>query len=153
MTAREAGKAKLKLASVPKSKDAIGFHVMEPVGNIKLEYWMDEATFNNAHIRTDKYTVGELLLLLKGGAVARRMFWPPNVLIRFDDEASVGKAGKNKIIRSAGITKLTLYEDDMNEGQYDIIEERWTPTQDDLWAKDYQTVAINFEDIPHKKGS
>lgn len=151
ITAAEAGEINLPMATKPENKKAVGFHVKEPVGAKVFEYWMDEASFMSSHLRTDKYTIGEAMILLSQGATLRRPFWPPNMFIKFEGESKIGKAGKNQMVRGAQISRVGIHEDPMAKGKFDIVLENWIPSQEDLWAKDYQTVNIDFSNVSQEK--
>lgn len=137
----------VQLASVPKNKRELGFLVKEPIGTKVFEYWLSEEAFNGSHLRTDKYTIGEAMILLSQGATLRRPFWPPNMFIKFEGESKLGKAGDNNMVRGAQIAKVGVHEDPVVKGKFDIVLETWVPTQEDLWAKDFQTVNIDFSNI------
>lgn len=147
MTAAEAGKANIQLTSTPKNKSEVGFAVKEPIGSKVFEYWMDEDSFLASHLRTDKYTIGEAMVLLSQGATLRRPFWPPNMFIKFEGESKIGMAGKNQMVRGANIARIGVHEDPMSKGKFDVVLEHWVPTQEDLWSKDYQTVNIDFSNL------
>lgn len=151
MTAKEAGKKGLKLMSKPKKSSDLGFHVIEPIGEKTLEYWLGEELFVANHIKTDRYTINEAIMLLSQGAIVTRTSWPSNRLLRLDPETKMDKAGENQFFRGAQISAISLYEDDRNLGKYDMVVEHWTPTQPDLFAKDYQTVKIEFSNILNKE--
>lgn len=137
-----------------------GFWVKEQIGVAKREYWLPKEAFDPFHIRTKQYTVGEVMLMLLQGQILRREYWPQNQFIMFRD--SVDLDNELKQIKATKenpafakmenfIAKVTIHADPIKKDKFNIHIEPWNCVQNDLFAKDWMTVKIDFNNIEGKK--
>jgi hypothetical protein len=155
MSWKEAKRKNIRSA-VDKPK-GLGFHVKEPVAMIVNEYWMPEALFESGHIRTKMYTIGEMVMLLVKGNRLRRTYSPQNEFLQFVSEAKYDKdlkptQDKKPFAVGGGyITKVAIYPDPVIKDKHEVVLTPWTPSTDDLFATDWQTVNVDLNNLGGRK--
>jgi len=143
--------------SVKDRKSFDGYWVKEPVGELSFEYWMPKDVFDSNHIRTDSFTIGEMVLLLTQGANFTRPSWDGNMFIRFMDSSEINKdflpSSKGPTFATLGtyIAKVVILVDPLLPEKPDIVLSPWNPCTDDLFAKDFQVIYVDYDNLFGKK--
>ena len=137
-----------------------GFHVIDQTGIAIIEYWMPKTIFDPNHIRTKQYTVGEMMIMIVQGQLFRRASWPMNRFIQFRDSVDLDNDLKEFVATKENpacakmesfITIATIHADPVKKGKFDVHVEPWIVTQDDLFARDFQSFRIDLNNIDGKK--
>lgn len=137
-----------------------GFWVKDGFGVAMNEYWVPKEVFEPSHIRTNMFTIGELPIMLLNGNILKREFWPNNQFIMYrgsvDLDIDLKQTEVTKEVPAFAkmegfISKVTIHSDPLKKDKFDIHLEPWQPSQDDIFAKDFQTVKIDFSNLGSKK--
>ena len=137
-----------------------GFHVREQTGIAMIEYWMPKIIFDPNHIRTKTYTIGEVMIMILQGQLFRRASWPMNKFIQYRESVDLDNDLKEFVATKENpacakmesfITMATIHADPLKKGKFDVHIEPWVPTQDDLFAKDFQSFRIDLNNVNGKK--
>lgn len=137
-----------------------GFHVIEQTGMAIIEYWMPKSIFDPNHIRTKQYTIGEVMIMILQGQLFRRAAWPMNKFIQYRESVDLDNDLKEFVATKENpacakmesfITMATIHADPLKKGKFDVHVEPWTVTQDDLFAKDFQSFRIDLNNVDGKK--
>jgi hypothetical protein len=137
-----------------------GYHVKEQIGLAINEYWMPKSIFDPNHIRTKTYTIGEVAIMIIQGQLFRRASWPLNQFIQFRDsvdldndlkEFTATKENPAMARMESFITKVTIHADPIKKDVFHPHIEPWVPTQDDIFASDFQSFRIDMGDLEGKK--
>lgn len=150
MSRRSAIKRNIPGADIPgTNKREAGFHVKEPLGKDHwVEYWLPENTFLPNHVKTDQYTIGEIAMLLHQGMQVRRPFWPANEWIEFREGEQVKDYNEGDATHMAPfIAKMQVFKDPLGENKSELVISHWIPMPDDLFAKDFQAIKLNFNPV------
>ena len=117
--------------------------VIEPIGSKVFKYWLSEDSFTSSHIRTNRFTIGEIQLLLFEGKALQRSEWPSNMWIQWFPTEEKENFLHGKPVEIPGHIGMVLaLADPMNPEEIEFVASRWSPTQDDIFGKDYQIIKI-----------
>ncbi len=151
MTRKEARELNVLECEQGTNLNELGFLVKEPIGRLVFDYWMPEGLFNSAHIRTNRFTIGEVPIQLHQGIKLRRPNWPPNEWIEWRKEETLKDYTEGKPATISGfIAKVGIYRDPVKENEYDFVVSYWNPTQDDIFAKDFQRLNLNNQPMENE---
>ena len=137
-----------------------GFHVKEQTGIAIIEYWMPKTIFDTNHIRTKTYTIGEVMIMILQGQLFRRASWPLNRFIQFRESVDLDnnlreftptKENPACAKMESFISLCTVHSDPIKKGKFEVSIEPWNVTQDDLFAKDFQSFRIDLNNVAGKK--
>ena len=137
-----------------------GFHVIEQTGMAIIEYWMPKTIFDPNHIRTKTYTIGEVMIMILQGQLFRRASWPINRFLQYRESVDLDNDLKEFVPTKENpacakmesfITIATIHADPLKKGKFDVHVEPWVPTQDDLFARDFQSFRIDLNNVAGKK--
>ena len=144
----------------PTKSNREGFHVKEQTGTVITNYWMPKDIFDPNHIRTKQYTIGEIMIMILQGQLFRRASWPMNRFIQYREsvdldndlkEFTATKENPACAKMESFITMATIHADPLKKGKFDVHIEPWVPTQDDLFARDFQSFRIDLNNVDGKK--
>ena len=130
-------------------KNEEGFWVKEPIGkDHAVEYWIPNELFNDNHVMTKQYTIGDIPLLLNRGMQVRRPFWPANVWIELRPEKQVEDYNQgDKTVLESFVARMQVHKDPLDQDKSEFSISHWQPTQDDIFAKDFQAIKLNFNPV------